>query len=61
MIARSLVVTASLRGDGARVEELIRRFPVLRKSDGHDRNIYWIGGYGSIIQLADQLLRRNQD
>jgi hypothetical protein len=57
VIARSLLLTAVLRGERAEVEAVIRRFPVLRRRDVVERNIYWIGGYPALGAWAEQRLR----
>lgn len=57
VIARSLLMTAVLENDVSAVVSLVRRFPVLRQQSGEDRNIYWIGGYAALIELADRRLQ----
>jgi hypothetical protein len=57
VIARSLVLTAVLRGERSEVQAVVRRFPVLRRRDMAERNIYWIGGYPALGAWAERRLR----
>lgn len=61
VIARSLLLTAVLRGERSDVEAVIRRFPVLRRRDVAERNIYWIGGYPALGAWAERRLRELDD
>ncbi len=58
IVANELLLAAVLAGDERGARRLRNEFPLLRSGEPMARNIYWIGGYHSLIQLADELLRR---
>jgi hypothetical protein len=55
VVARELLMAATLAGDRAAARELIDEFPELR-APGDVRNIYWIGGYLALQRLAERRL-----
>jgi len=52
VVSADLLMAAVLGGYRDRAENLIRRDPDLQNAFGSVRNIYWIGGYGSLIDIA---------
>lgn len=54
VIARELLYVHVLRGDLRGAEALLARFPALREGGGARRNIYWIGAYTQLHELARQ-------
>jgi hypothetical protein len=56
IVAVELLMARVLGGDGRSVEELTQEFPIIRAEGTPARNIYWIGGYGEVIQRADRLI-----
>lgn len=52
VVANDLWMAASLEGDLEGRQALLREFPQLRPRQFKGRNIYWIGGYGEMIELA---------
>ena len=60
VVANELLLAAVLGGDERSARSLTDEFPLLRDKQPLARNIYWIGGYGSLIQLADRMLERGQ-
>ncbi len=60
VVANELLLAAVLGGDERGARSLTEEFPLLRDKQPLARNIYWIGGYGALIQLADRMLKRGQ-
>ncbi len=57
VVAKELLMAALLAGDDAEIAALLRGFPSLRQEDPATRNIYWIAGYGALVELSEQRLR----
>lgn len=57
VVAQELLMAAVLAGDDAEVGALLRAFPALRREAPSSRNIHWIGGYGTLVELSRQRLR----
>jgi hypothetical protein len=57
VVVRDLLLTAILAGDDVEVQALMQAFPIIRSPAAEIRNIYWIGGYPALIDLAQQRLR----
>ncbi|MBW2293610.1 MAG: hypothetical protein JRG94_15055 [Deltaproteobacteria bacterium] len=54
-VARELLMAAILDGDRARARAVQQEFQGVARSETPARNIYWIGGYPTLIQLAAEL------
>ena len=57
VVTKELLMAAVLAGDDEEITALLRVFPSLRQEAPAARNIYWIGGYGSLVELSEQRLR----
>lgn len=57
-VARELLIVAVLQGDEAKVRRVLAEFPVLRRRDVPERNIYWVGGYPPLLRFGEQRLQR---
>jgi hypothetical protein len=55
-IAEEMLIAAVLGGDAAAAHALAREFPVLGDPGITARNIYWIGGYPALLDLARQII-----
>jgi hypothetical protein len=55
-IAEEMLIAAVLGGEAESARRLVREFPVLGKPGITARNIYWIGGYPALLDLARQLI-----
>lgn len=55
VVGAEILLTAMLDGDAPRVAEIRREFGLHRDTSPPARNIYWIGGYPSLIDLAAKL------
>lgn len=52
VVARELLIEAILAGESGRVRRLANEFREVVQADEPPRNIYWIGGYPALIDLA---------
>jgi hypothetical protein len=57
-VANDLFLTAVLRGDFAAAERVMRQLRAQIPRETKPRNIYWIGSYNQLKELANQLYRR---
>lgn len=54
-VARELLMAVILDGDRSRAQAVQQEFQGVARSGTPARNIYWIGGYPALIQLAAEL------
>jgi hypothetical protein len=57
LVAAELLISSALARNAEQVAALQREFQVIRGNGSPHRNIYWIGGYGDVIDLADRWIR----
>jgi hypothetical protein len=55
-VAEELLIAAVLAGDAPGARALVDEFPVLGDPRVVARNVYWIGGYPALLELARQLM-----
>ncbi len=60
VIARELLYVDVLHGNLREADGLLARFPALREGGGARRNIYWIGAYTQLQELARQRYLRSR-
>jgi hypothetical protein len=58
LVALELLMSRVLAGYEGSLDALTREFPILLDGQSPARNIYWFGGYGPVIELADRLIQR---
>jgi hypothetical protein len=55
VVGAQILLTAMLDGDGRRVDQIRNEFGLFKETSPPGRNLYWIGGYPSLLDFAASL------